>query len=68
MTLGQALLGALALYVTAGVLTGVAFISVGVERVMPASFTLGARLLLLPASAALWPYVLVRWLKAGGAR
>lgn len=68
MTFGQAFLAALALYVAAGLLTGGAFVSVGVQRVVPASYTLGARLLMLPASAALWPYVLVRWLKARGAR
>jgi hypothetical protein len=68
MTLGQALLVALAAYVAAGLLTGAAFVSLGVQRVMPASFTLGARLLLLPASVALWPYVLIRWLKARSAR
>jgi hypothetical protein len=26
--------------------------------------TAGARLLLIPGAAALWPYVLARWLKA----
>ena len=30
--------------------------------------TLGARILLLPGAAALWPYVLMRWLKARQAR
>lgn len=64
MTLGQAVLGAFALYVATGLLTGIAFVSVGAQRVMPATFTWGARLLLLPAAAALWPYVLIRWLKA----
>ena len=69
MTFGQALLVALALYAAMGALTGVAFVSFGAQRVLgtPASFTLGARLLLLPASAALWPYVLIRWLKARSA-
>lgn len=64
MTLGQAVLGAFVLYVATGLLAGIAFVSVGAQRVMPATFTLGARLLLLPAAAALWPYVLIRWLKA----
>jgi hypothetical protein len=26
--------------------------------------TIGARILVLPGAAALWPYVLVRWLKS----
>ena len=28
------------------------------------TFTLGARLFLFPGAAALWPYVLLRWLRA----
>jgi hypothetical protein len=70
MTLGQALLYAFALYAAVGLGFGATFVAVGVSKVLPepASFTLGARLLLLPAAAALWPYVLMRWLKARGAR
>jgi hypothetical protein len=30
--------------------------------------TTGARILFLPGAAALWPYVLVRWLNSLGAR
>jgi hypothetical protein len=26
--------------------------------------TLGARIMLFPGAAALWPYVLIRWLKS----
>jgi hypothetical protein len=45
---------------------GIAFVAAGAVRVLPgsASFTPGARLLILPGAAALWPYVLIRWLKA----
>jgi hypothetical protein len=32
------------------------------------SFTPGARLLLLPGAAALWPYVIMRWRKAASRR
>ena len=33
-----------------------------------ATVTIGARILFLPGATALWPYVLVRWLKSGGNR
>jgi hypothetical protein len=64
------LLDVLALYAVAGAVTAVAFVTFGVARVLPAGtpVTVGARLLLLPGAAALWPYVLRRWVKARGAR
>ena len=70
MSPGLALLYALLLYVAIGVVFGAAFIAAGVSQVLPGqpSFTLGARLLLLPAAAALWPYVLIRWLRARSPR
>jgi hypothetical protein len=57
---------ALALYAAAGIAIGLAFVAVGVTRVLPEPMpvTLGARILLFPGAAALWPYVLMRWLKA----
>jgi hypothetical protein len=58
------LLGALALYAAIGVATAIAFVTFGVTRVQPAGVSLGARILILPGAAALWPYVLMRWLKA----
>jgi hypothetical protein len=58
------LLNALALYAAIGAATAVAFVTFGVTRVQRASVSLGARILILPGAAALWPYVLVRWLKA----
>jgi hypothetical protein len=36
---------------------------VGVTQVQPAPVTIGARVLLFPAAAALWPIVLSRWLR-----
>ena len=59
------LLNALALYAAAGVATAIAFVIFGVTRVQPAPVSLGARILLLPGAAALWPYVLARWITAG---
>ena len=58
------LLDALALYALIGVLAALAFASFGVTRVQPAPVSLGARILILPGAAALWPYVLTRWLTA----
>jgi hypothetical protein len=55
----------LALYVAAGVAVATAFVVFGVTRVLPEPLpvTVGARILLFPGAALLWPYVLVRWLK-----
>jgi hypothetical protein len=58
------LLNALAVYAAIGAVTALAFVTFGVTRVQPASVSLGARILILPGAAALWPYVLMRWLKA----
>ncbi|HBY62213.1 MAG TPA: hypothetical protein DEH78_20525 [Solibacterales bacterium] len=53
-------------YAIAGVLFGVAFVARGAEKIDPAArgASLGFRLLILPGSAALWPLLLVRWLRA----
>jgi hypothetical protein len=61
------LLSALAAYAAAGLVTAVAFVAFGVTRVQPAPVSVGARLLILPGAAALWPYVLMRWLRARSA-
>jgi len=57
---------ALALYAAVGVVIAAAFLAFGVTRVLPdlASVTLGARIVLFPGAAALWPYVLIRWLRS----
>ena len=54
----------IAAYLALGLTIGPAFVSFGVTQVLPYSMTLGARILVLPGAAALWPYVLLRWLKA----
>jgi hypothetical protein len=58
----------LAIYGAAGFCTALAFVIAGVDRVVaqPVSFTLPARLLLVPGAAALWPYILARWLRTRG--
>jgi hypothetical protein len=60
------LIDVLALYVVVGAVTALAFVTFGIARVLPAGtpVTLGARVLLWPGAALLWPYVLARWVKA----
>jgi hypothetical protein len=60
----------LALYAAIGAVTAVAFVTFGLARVLPVGtpVTVGARALLIPGAAILWPYVLLRWVKARGAR
>jgi hypothetical protein len=64
------ILDVLAFYAVIGVVTALAFVTFGIARVLPAGtpVTLGARVLLMPGAALLWPYVLLRWLKGPGAR
>jgi hypothetical protein len=61
---------AFALYAAAGVVTALAFVSLGLAQVLhpPLPATLGARILLLPGSFALWPYILIRWFRARSRR
>ena len=58
------LLNVLALYAALGIVTAALFVIFGVTRVQPAPVSLGARILILPGAAALWPYVLTRWLRS----
>ena len=58
----------LGLYLMVGVLFAVAFIVSGVTQVQPAPVAVGARLLILLGAAALWPFLLRRWLKSRNAR
>ncbi len=64
VTNAMILLVGLALYAAAGVVIAVAFAVFGVTRVQPMPVSVGARVLIVPGAAALWPYVLVRWLKS----
>jgi hypothetical protein len=65
MSLGVILLSGFLLYVAVGVCVAAAFVCRGVTQVQPMSATVGARLLIFPGAAALWPYVLRRWIAAG---
>jgi hypothetical protein len=51
-------------YAAIGLIVALAFVAVGVTTVQSAPVTLGARALLLPAAAALWPLVLSRWFQS----
>jgi hypothetical protein len=68
--MASVILYGLAMYAAAGVVTALAFVSVGLARVLhpPMPATLGARILLLPGAFALWPYILLRWCKARSRR
>ena len=54
----------IAAYIAIGFIFAVAFVTFGATQVTHSSFTLGARILLLPGATLLWPYVLARWLKS----
>ena len=66
----SAILYAAELYAAAGVVTALAFVSIGLSQVLnaPLPATIGARILLLPGAFALWPYILIRWRKARRSR
>lgn len=67
MSLAIVLLYILTAYVLIGLCTAAIFVIFGATRLMdmPASMSAGARILIFPGAAVLWPYVLLRWLKAG---
>jgi hypothetical protein len=58
-----------AVYAVLGICVALAFVVLGVTRVLPqpATVTIPARVLLLPGAVALWPVVVRRWLLAARA-
>ena len=62
------LLGGFALYIALGLAAALAFVIFGVTRVQDAPVAVGARVLIFPGAAALWPFVLARWRKSRGMR
>jgi hypothetical protein len=54
------------LYAVVGVVIALAFVMFGVTRVLPEPIpvSVGARILIFPGAAALWPYILLRWLNS----
>ena len=68
MQIAQAIVWVLGAYAAAGLLFAVAFAWRGAGVVDPAARkgTLGFRLLIVPGSAALWPVLAVKWMRASG--
>jgi hypothetical protein len=68
MMAAEIILLAAAAYMALGLLFGVAFVLKGVGVVDPAarSGPVAFRLLILPASAALWPVMARKWMAARG--
>ena len=66
MQVAELLVDGLAAYGLAGAVFAVAFVTTGIQRVDPVAqhAPLGFRLIVLPGVAALWPLLLVRWLRA----
>ena len=66
LSLGWITLYAAALYVAAGIVFALAFLTLGVTRALPEPIPVsaGARILFIPASIVLWPLALARWLRA----
>jgi len=55
----------LEVYSAVGLLFAIAFVTVGISQVDPASkgSGVGFRLIILPGVAALWPLMLTRWIR-----
>jgi hypothetical protein len=63
--MAEVLVALLAAYAAAGVAFAIPFVTLGVQRLDPVAKGSGAafRLIILPGSAALWPLLLVRWVR-----
>lgn len=66
MALAEAFVAALGLYAVAGVVFAAAFLMLGVRRVddAAAGSTWGFYLMILPGVAALWPVLLMKWMRS----
>jgi len=64
----EILVDALGVYVALGLVFAVGFALRGAARIDPDArgATWGFKLLIVPGSAALWPLLLVRWMRAQG--
>ena len=54
-------------YLAFGLIFGVAFVAVGIHRVdaQAKGSSIAFRVIILPGVAALWPLLLLRWVRAG---
>lgn len=61
---------AVAVYAAAGIVFACAFAMRGAGRIDSAASKSGRsfRAIILPGAAALWPFLLYRWMRAGGER
>ena len=52
-------------YASVGIAFGILFVTVGVQRIDPVAQNagIGFRLIILPGVAALWPALLIRWVR-----
>ena len=66
MQAAELFVDAIAVYGLAGLVFAVAFVIVGIQRVdsVAEHAPLGFRLIVMPGVAALWPLLLVRWLRS----
>ena len=64
MALAELLVNVFIVYLLAGAVFAIAFVTVGVQTVDPAAAnsSIGFRLIISPGVAALWPLLLMRWL------
>jgi hypothetical protein len=68
LKIANLLVSALGLYGAIGLAFGILFAVVGAGRIDPVAKggMIGFRLLLIPGAAALWPFLLRRWLGGSG--
>lgn len=66
MSIVEAVIVGFEVYLATGLLFGIAFVSAGVQRIdhVAGNSGLGFRLIILPGVAALWPWLLMRWIRA----
>ena len=66
MQLAVMLVDVLAAYGLVGAVFAIAFVTIGIQRVdsVAERAPVGFRLIVLPGVAALWPLMLMRWLRA----
>ena len=65
MHVAEWFVGGLAVYALAGAVFAAGFVAAGIQRVdrVAENASLGFRLIVLPGVAALWPVLLVRWIR-----
>ena len=67
MALAEFIVMALGLYVAVGIVFAIFFVTLGVARVDPAArgAPWGFRLIILPGTVALWPIMLLKFIRGG---